>query len=60
MTYVLVASVCKNNDRERCKNSNGSLNMDDVDVATCRSSVVRSEVIDHKNDQVTDGNERND
>ena len=60
ITYVLMASVGKNNDRERCKNLNGSLNMYDIDIATRRQSVAGSEVVDHKNDQITNRNKCDD
>lgn len=49
-THILVACVCKNNDRERCKNLNRSLYMDNINVATCRRGITSSEVVDHKND----------
>ena len=52
-THILVACVCKNNDRERCKNLNRSLYMDNINVATCRRGITSSEVVDHKNDQIT-------
>lgn len=60
MTYILVACVRENNDRERCKNLYRSFDMDNIDVATCRRSVARSEVVDHKNDQIANRNKRND
>ena len=59
-THVLVASVCKNNDRERCKNLDRALDMYDVDIATRGQSVAGSEVVNHKNDQITNGNKCDD
>jgi len=59
-THVLVARVCKHDDREGCKNLDRSLYMDNVNVATCRRGITSSEVVDHKNDQIANGNKRND
>ena len=59
-THVLVACVCKNDDRERCKYLDGSLHVDDINFAACRGSVTSREVVDHKNDQISNGNKRND
>ena len=59
-THILVACVCKNNDRERCKNLNRSLYMDNINVATCRRGITSGEVVDHKNDQIANRNKRND
>jgi hypothetical protein len=59
MTYILVACVCENNDWKRCKNLNRPLDVDDIDVATRGRGVADREVVDHKNDQITNGNERN-
>lgn len=58
-THVLVACVSENNDRERCKNLNRSLHMKDINVATCRRGITSSKVVDHKNDQISNGNKRN-
>lgn len=59
-THVLVASVCKYDDGERCKNLYRSLDVHNVNITACWSSIASSEVVDHKDDQVTDGNKRND
>ena len=59
-THVLVACVCKNDDRERCKNLDRSLYMDNINIAACRRGVTSSEVVDHKNDQIADRDKRND
>jgi hypothetical protein len=58
-THVLVACVCENNDRERCKNLDRSLHMDNINVAPCRRGITSSKVVHHKNDQVSNGNKRN-
>ena len=59
-TYVLVASVCKYDDWEGCKNLNRSLDVHNVNITACRGSIASSEVVNHKNNQITDGNKRND
>ena len=55
----MVACVCKNDDRERCKNLDRSFYVDNINVATCWRSVASSKMVDHKNDKVADGNKRN-
>ena len=55
-----MACVCENNDWERCKNLDRSLDVDDIDIAARGCSVADREVVDHKNDQITNGNKRND
>ena len=58
MSYILMACVCENNDWERCKNLDRSLDVDDIDIAARGCSVADREVVDHKNDQITNGNKR--
>jgi hypothetical protein len=60
ITYILVACVCEDDDWERCKNLDRALDVDNIDVAARGRSVANREVVDHKNDQVTNGNKRND
>ena len=55
----MVACVCENDDRERCKNLDRSFHMDNINVATCWCSIASSKMVDHKNDKIADGNERN-
>ena len=59
MTYILVASVCENNDRERCKNLDRALDVNDINVTARGCSVADRKVVDHKNDQIANGNKRN-
>jgi hypothetical protein len=54
-----VACVCENNDWERCKDLNRALDVDNIDVAARGCSVTNREVVDHKNDQIANGNKRN-
>jgi hypothetical protein len=60
ITYILVACVCEDDDWERCKNLDRALDVDNIDIAARGRSVANREVVDHKNDQVTNGNKRND
>ena len=53
-----MACVCENNDWERCKNLDRSLDVDDIDIAARGCSVADGEVVDHKNYQITNGNKR--
>jgi hypothetical protein len=55
-----VACVCENDDWERCKNLDRALDVDNIDVAARGCSVADREVVDHENDQITNGNKRND
>ena len=57
-TYILVACVCENNDWERCKNLDRALDVDNIDVAASGRSVADGKVVNHKNDQISNGNKR--
>jgi hypothetical protein len=59
-THVLVACIGENNDRERCKHSNGSFYMDHINVTACGCSVSSSKMVDHKNDKIANRNKCDD
>lgn len=57
-THVLVARVRENDNRERCKDLDRSFYVDNINVATRWRSVASSEMVNHKNDKVANGNKR--
>jgi hypothetical protein len=59
ITYILVACVCENDYWERCKDLYRALDVDDIDVTARGCSVANREVVDHENDQIANGNKRN-
>lgn len=58
-SYVLVASVCKNNDGKACKGRYDSHPLKHADLAAGLGSIARGKVIDDKNDKVANRDERN-
>ena len=54
-----MACVCENNDWERCKNLNRALDVHNIDVTARGCSVANREVVDHEDDQIANGNKRN-
>jgi len=55
-----VACVRENDDWERCKNLDRALDVDNIDVTARGCSVADREVVDHENNEITNGNKRND
>lgn len=60
ISYVLMARVSKNNDWERCEDLEWTFDMDDINVATSGCGVASGKMIDDQNDQIPNGNKRND
>lgn len=57
MTYVLMASICEYHHRQTAEESYGAVPVDNLHITSVLDG-VRGEVVDHEDNQVADGDQR--